>query len=437
MVTVTLTQVLRFNLSRQGLLERHSEVRNDMFPLHATAITTPPLSLLARVSNFREDHMPHFLRTSRFPPLRYTILRCMRSTLHIVPSAVYDVVTKCYNYEGCDLAVDRMKKFGLEMKEYQMLASQISDILVSSGPLTTVDISKHVKRISSTNSKITVKMHSTSGKWSTSQSNVGISVQAMFSEAKLVYGLHHSGDDFSGDAWKSQTRLYGISALETTIDGEIRQQFVECASSPRQADNIALMSWYFELYSPASLQDFVWWSGKRVVESRAALTHLVNEGVIQEVAVKDMPQTMYIFSSHLSDLQNCPDTPLSDCVRFLPYEDAIIKAYKETRYRFFYEQEESGKYIANTAVENLFMFRGEALPTVWRNGQIIGKWKWETGNNGSKNGDGSQLRDQAAVIITTLTTQSKHSVGVFSDEIAILCSMLGVNPRNVVYHEAI
>jgi hypothetical protein len=341
---------------------------------------------------------------------------------------MYDVVTKCYNYEGCPLALDRIKQFGMEVTEYRKMVAHISCLLTSYGPMTTVDISKHIEKTSSTKSKVKVKMYSTSGKWSTSQSNVGISVHAMFSEAKLLYGLHHN-DDHSHDTWKSQTRLYGIASLDV-CNGEGGMPLAPSCSAPTEADYRALMCWYFDLYSPASLQDFVWWSGKRITESRAALNHLLDEGVVQEIVVDEMPQTLYISTRHVQDLVNCPDIVLTGSVRFLPYEDAIIKAYKETRYRFFHAENSEKMKTTNIAIESLVMLRGEAMPTVWKNGQIIGKWKWETGGRAKK----AALATPPAIVITTLSKLSKSSIDELHDELTELCSMLGVDPdHDVIY----
>jgi hypothetical protein len=55
-------------------------------------------------------------------------------------------------------------------------------------------------------------------------------------------------------------------------------------------------------------------------------------------------------------------------VRLLPYEDALIKAYKATRYRFYDE--------AQLAGDVAFTSSGEAYPTVWVDGRVIGIWSW-------------------------------------------------------------
>jgi len=59
-------------------------------------------------------------------------------------------------------------------------------------------------------------------------------------------------------------------------------------------------------------------------------------------------------------------------VRFLPYEDAILKAYKATRNRF---------YGFSQTLPGVESRGGEALPTIWLNGQVIGWWEWTNKKN--------------------------------------------------------
>ena len=44
---------------------------------------------------------------------------------------------------------------------------------------------------------------------------------------------------------------------------------------------------------------------------------------------------MYTPRGQAAGLLSTPSVPCPEMTRFLPYEDAIVKAYKETRFRFF------------------------------------------------------------------------------------------------------
>lgn len=50
--------------------------------------------------------------------------------------------------------------------------------------------------------------------------------------------------------------------------------------------------------------------------------------------------TLYMTADNAPLLASAPDEPVVHMSRFLPYEDAIVKAYKETRFRFFGNKED-------------------------------------------------------------------------------------------------
>jgi len=128
---------------------------------------------------------------------------------------------------------------------------------------------------------------------------------------------------------------------------------------------LLLARWYFESYGPTTLDDFVWWSGCPAAHCRAAVGAL-KEDLLEEVEVEQMEnETLFMAKHHVEILRACEDGP-PHMARFLPYEDALIKAYKKTRYRFYDKAFE----------KQLFTKGGEARPSVWLNGTMIGVWKW-------------------------------------------------------------
>ena len=444
-IVISMNQLLTFVLSRQGLIRRSSTVHSNLFPLHATSASTPCLSLSARVDNFQRDHMARFLTKSRYTPLAYTLLRCMRSTLHVVPSELYETVTRCYNYEGCSLAIDRVRKFNMPESDYKHLSKHVLDVLTSHGPMSTPSLTQHFRNMASGKKKSTktvaVTSHTTSGRWSMTQSNVGIVVQALYSECKLFYGLHGAGNGAPSDGsdtpaaapWRSSTRLYGIASLDIG-EGALPLTPTPPTSPPAAADHCALMTWYFDMYSPATLKDYVWWAGKTVTESRRALSELLDTGVLVEIEVEKMPYPMYALATHIPALRQASDS-MPVAVRFLPYEDAIIKAYKETRFRFFHRASDlslppcssSGTNLeCDSAVENLVMVRGEAMPTVWVDGQIVGKWQWSADTKKTSPG---------GIVITTLIELSPAIKARLKDELEIVGELLGLDVTKSVEYQ--
>lgn len=448
--TCTLRQAVRFVLQRQGLVDRlkvaakkkknASQRRFDgaiasfepLMPLHATAQTTPPLSLLARVVDFQRDHLDVFLQQSRLAPLHYPMLRCMRTTLHLLPANKYDSITKLYNFDGCANVEKRVEMFGMSSAEFKYWSKEIIQILSKEGPMLTRTLTTRIKENAKSNAKYKCQtLTATNGKATVSQSNVGVALQALVNQAKVQYGLGEaSHDKFTSDrvmpieAWRETQRLHGIAPLAVAKDDlppdkDINQAIID------------LMSWYFELYGPASLKDFVWWSGRKVRESRNALQSLLSQKTLKQITVEGLACECFVLSSHEDDILETDDS-LPKSVRFLPYEDALIKAYKETRHRFyFFEEKAPGSHVSpdENLQEHVF-WRGEAYPTLWIDGQIVGRWKWRN-IKGNKKGKGTL--EEPVVSISTTRNLSKALKSRLLEELEILCQMLNCSPKEVEF----
>lgn len=101
---VTLAQIQHFLLSKHGLVSRLSSYdSSSMLPLHATNTTTPYLSLLARINNFGEgedeekekEGWKQILHSPSSPS--FSLQRCMRGTLHLIPRNLVAVVGSLYS----------------------------------------------------------------------------------------------------------------------------------------------------------------------------------------------------------------------------------------------------------------------------------------------------------------------------------------------------
>lgn len=547
----SLHQILYFTLNRQGLIHRISAVRSSLFPLHGTLHTTPHLSLSARVENYHANHLSDYLNRSEGQLLSYVLMRCMRGTLHVIPASKFDTVTAIYNRLDSSAAHARLSQFALTNQEVSHWHTEIRRKLLTGGPLSSAALSNSFKakptqaaagtdekgknkdrNASSRESQYSVMTHTSQANGALSQTNVGIILHHMLQTSQLLYGLASKTGDNSPKAigskssktkastnaanhvsekWKKNTRAYGYATLVKSDheDGvhDISSKSktappthhiaieTETHDAPRrklseESALRSLMLWYFDLYSPASLADFTWWSSRGVRESRALLQSLLQEGKLVQIVVAGMPQDLFILSSLQEELiqvtggpseggkhNSCSNTLVG--VRFLPYEDALIKAYKETRYRFFPVQEHvdsdssrnSGStndnpeciYIADEAIEECAMWKGEAMPTIWMDGRIIGGWKWNNSQNPSlrlyfpppkqekfsdltESSIGSLARKRAKVTATTATNATKtnldnNAVPVVPElikarlqpELKILCSMLGIDVAEVTY----
>lgn len=111
---------------------------------------------------------------------------------------------------------------------------------------------------------------------------------------------------------------------------------------------------YFRSHSPATLEDFTWWSGLSATEARQALQSIAGE--LETLPTDSLP----LYRHH-----TCPDAPLTaDTVHLLPPYDELLISYKSRAYSLPPEHNRKA-----------FTPHGVFFPVVCRNGKIIGNWQ--------------------------------------------------------------
>lgn len=111
---------------------------------------------------------------------------------------------------------------------------------------------------------------------------------------------------------------------------------------------------YFRSHSPASFEDFLWWSGLTITETRHAI-HLIDAELIKD---RYAPQELYVHQSWTDDKQ------VDQVLHFLPSFDEYLISYKDRSAAL------NPKHYPN-AFTNFGIF----YPVIMYNGQIIGNWK--------------------------------------------------------------
>jgi len=113
---------------------------------------------------------------------------------------------------------------------------------------------------------------------------------------------------------------------------------------------------YFTGHGPATLQDFVWWSGLRVTEARAGLE------AVQAELVADGVDGQTLWRANV----DAPDAPPASAAFLLPAYDEFLIGYKDRR--------------ASLAPEHAALVKnanGLGATVVW-DGRVIGTWTRET-----------------------------------------------------------
>lgn len=147
---------------------------------------------------------------------------------------------------------------------------------------------------------------------------------------------------------------------------------------------------YFTSHGPATIQDFVWWSGLSITESKRAL-----ETVKSNLLSETVDNQTYWFPNTLS----IPE-PDKNTVFLLPAFDEFIISYKDRTDSLPFEDH-------NKAVSNNGIFR----PIIVVNGQVTGLWKRRTQND--KVTLETNLFQPVSEIIENLIEEGVHHYEVF------------------------
>ena len=140
-----------------------------------------------------------------------------------------------------------------------------------------------------------------------------------------------------------------------------------CSLTPDEAlKQLAIK--YFRSHSPASLEDFVWWSGLPKTQCKKALTLIATE--VEEIKVEE--ETMYLYHN----TPNCSD--YAGMVLLLPPYDEYLIGYKSRWVAL--EKKHTAK-----AHNNFGIFK----PVILHEGRVVGNWK-------------ASIDKQAANLITEL-----------------------------------
>lgn len=109
---------------------------------------------------------------------------------------------------------------------------------------------------------------------------------------------------------------------------------------------------YFRSHSPASLKDFVWWSGLSVTEARQGIAAIEQELLSDHF----LAQKLYVHQSYKEE-------KTTDILHILPSYDEYLISYKD-------RTDVLNKEYQHKAFNSFGIFR----PVILYNGQIVGNW---------------------------------------------------------------
>lgn len=320
-----------------------TEITRDIAALHATVPTGPFLSLWARVVPFARDLLENALYTERV--LARTI--CMRQTLHVVPSDELPRYIPVY-----------IERYGASVRaEGEALLVQAGLCIESEAAAAWSDLQDRVREVVSDRGLCTVQDLGRAIPELRSQIrySVGKSYGGTFSVgSRLIPAMCTSGVLIRAKprgTWRSN--LYAYALLSDWLPGIDLQAW-------RPSDARAwLVRRYLRTFAPATVEDVQWWTGLSRRETMSALDAL--RPSLIEVSIAGL-------GTHLmldADWAQCQDLAelSSSCAWFLPALDPYVMGYSDRR-----------RFLDPGHQEAVLDRAGNAVPTVWVDGQIVGAW---------------------------------------------------------------
>ncbi len=284
--------------------------------LHASATTVPYLSLWARLEQFAKDE----LHTALYDEASLGKVLCMRNTLFILPKELLPTAYQAHKKRR-DAAIDRyLRHYEISRAQYERTCVAVSDIL-GHGAKTTAEIKEEL-----------------------ADPSLSIIVDLMPNDWRLVRGRPRG-------SWRSNLHEYAtFEAWFPDVDLH--------SVTPDEARS-RLAAHYLAAFGPATEGDMVWWSGLGKSEIRDSLDALGEKVTV--VQIEGLENEHFILSSDLHQLERGQTATRS--VFLLPGLDPYVMGHKDRR-----------RFLSEERYHQVFDRAGNALPTVWHDGRVIGIW---------------------------------------------------------------
>ncbi|MFQ5967421.1 MAG: winged helix DNA-binding domain-containing protein [Acidimicrobiia bacterium] len=308
-------------------------ISNDVVGFHSSDPATVFLSAWARIDGFE----PRDLEEALYEKRVLVRMLGMRRTLFVIPVGLAPVVnaacTAAYRQSERQRLIGLLEDQGITEEGEEWLdkvENETMAALVERGEATAAELTDDVLELG-------LKISFGEGKrWA---GTVGVSTRILFllaTQGMIVRGRPRG-------KWLSSQ--YRWAATVTWLGREIAPE------DPVQAKAEVAQRW-LRAFGPGTLTDLKWWTGWTVRDTRWALQEI---GAV-EVELTD--GTGFV----LADDVEAPQEEVEPWVALLPSLDPTVMGWKERDWYF------GGHQAA------LFDRNGNAGPTVWADGKVVGGW---------------------------------------------------------------
>jgi len=306
-------------LTHDGSSKNIVQIVKDIGGLHATNPTTPYLSLLARVKDFRREYLDNELYVKKsLGKIRY-----VRTTVYILPK---DMIPAAFaaTRRVTELASEAYSKFlGINEEQYEETSKKIAETLQGQKGMTVKQI-KH---------KLGTRV------------NVSPIVNLMCDKGVLIRGAPEKG-------WKSNLHTY---YLFTEYFPDLKLNKID-----EMVARKAVVRQYFASFGPATENDATWWTGFSKSQVKELIADLRDEITAIDASDADKP---YLILSQDKKLLTSARDEEKHAVNLLPSLDPYLMGFKDRE-----------RYIDEEHYNFVFDRSGNATSTILVDGRVAGVW---------------------------------------------------------------
>lgn len=324
-----------------------AQVTRDLVALHATDPTAPYLSLCARLPGFERQALDGALYTRR-ELVRNT---CMRATLHAVPGDELPFFLQAF-----------AGQHAAEVRALQAILVQAGICHEDEAPACLQGLQRRVLGAIAARETSTVR-------------DLGQAVPELAARVRHSAGRAYEGEFSVGSRLIPVLCAQGL-LVRTRPQGTWRSNLYEYALLSRWLPQIdpssvappEAQAWlvrrYLAAFGPATPDDIQWWTGFARGEMEGALRSL--QPALARVALAGLGDGFLMLAEDLRQLRHFA-LPAAPYVSLLPGLDPYIMGYRDRR-----------RFLAPEHQAKVFDRAGNAMPTVWTGGRVVGVWRERT-----------------------------------------------------------
>jgi hypothetical protein len=309
------------------------QIAGDVGGLHATGVTTPYLSLLARTRTFVRDDLDSHLYERR----TLAKLRCVRNTIYVHPVQALPFVFRA-TVELATRGSERyMEARGISLAQFRTISEAIIALLKGADTAHPAD-KGHPAEMTASEIKETLHI----------ELDIAAVLNLLCDQGVLIRARPEK-------SWRDRRQKYALfTGYFPGVDlyAMDEQEAIRC-----------LVRYYLAAFGPATENDVVWWTGLGKRKIRTALADLASETA--QVAIAGLGGEYIMLRSEMDRLHSA--TVRADpVVNLLPVLDPYIMGYKDR-----------GRYLDERDRDLVFDRSGNGTSTIMVSGRVSGVWDTE------------------------------------------------------------